>query len=936
MSADYASLVFGTQALRRLVERDAELGGALGVAAELWEHQVAQVSAVLEDIHVRHVLGDEVGLGKTVQALAIIRALRLQRGYARAPDLRVVIVVPDELMQQWRDEALVRNNLELRVDQPDINGEGRPVLLWPDLLKRREDLWVLVETAELLVVDELAWLTKELQRDLTRAAATVPRVLFLTATPPLSDSPLSEAMLRAIEPWRASPTGQGTWSGLVGREQADWQELSAGEGTPSEREASLKASVSGSTRRIIRTRREDLGGRWPARRVKVHRFEPTPAERGRQRLLWEWMGVATDTTRDFNPVALAQRVRSPQSVRQRVTYLIGHGHDRGERLQELRELLGPEHGDSRWEALTDLLTGLWAAEPGAKVVIGANDNLTVDHLAESLPIAFDELGGHGRPLVVASIRNQRKGPDAIVDPDDVIATASHEFQRGQAQVMLITEEGVAGLNLQVARHVIFYACPWDIQEIDQLVGRVDRIVPGALSGRGQRVKPVTVHVLVQRGLVDDRVVTVLEAAQVLHSPAAGDREDVDALAAAVAVAGLSDGGEGWTKAREAAEVVAVARGSGATRLPLREHQPDRGAARRARVARLLEGSAAWPALGETTAQGWWAREDAVFAWLTLMKEAMLYSFNAIDPVSGAYTLRYRIGNSQYGPAERFAPMPISVMEQLHHTSRFWLRRHVRAVSGQIVDQRREVELLDHGGRLHDSLVEAWFAASVGRTLEFEHLVVAADSPLRPLRGSVLFLSVAALRAGACLPPISVDAPRIAAGLEADERFVLGQLRGEIVAAGVAMRAGATPAAIDRSQLDALLRPQADQQLRWTVEQAKIPKWATGERADEAQERVNVAIQAQVAAWWGAQQEALTAAIQGRLVVLDAEVHDLLVLEACRRTMDPALSPATMRAINELQARQRELGEEVLVRRAWLQAVRPPDTWPTIRAWVRVI
>jgi ATP-dependent helicase HepA len=936
MSADYATLVFGTQALRRLVERDAELGGALGVAAELWEHQVAQVSTVLEDIHVRHVLGDEVGLGKTVQALAIIRALRLQRGYARAPDLRVVIVVPNELVQQWRDEALVRSNLELRFDQGNIDEEVRPILLWPDLLKRREDLWVLVETAELLVVDELAWLTKELQRELTRAAAVVPRVLFLTATPPLSDSPLSEAMLRAIEPGRASPTSQGTWSGLVDSEQAAWQELPVGDGTPCGREARLRASVNGSTRRILRTRREDLGGRWPARRVKVHRFEPTPAERDRQRLLWEWMGVATDTTRDFDPIALAQRVRSPQSMRQRVTYLIGHGHDRGERLQKLRELLGPEHGDSRWEALTDLLTGLWAAEPGAKVVIGAYDNLTVDHLAESLPIAFDELGGLGKPLVVASIRNQRKGPDAIVDPDDVIATATHEFQRGQAQVMLITEEGVAGLNLQVARHVIFYACPWDIQEIDQLVGRVDRIVPGALSSRGQLVKPVTVHVLAQRGLVDDRVVTVLEAAQVLHSPAAGDREDVDALAAAVADAGLSDGGEGWAKAREAAEVVALARGIGATRLPLREHQPDRGAARTARVARLLEGSAAWPALGETTTQGWWAREDAVFAWLTLMKGARLYSFNAIDPASGAYTLRYREGDNQRGPAERYAPMPISVMEQIHHASRFWLRRHVRAVAGQIVDRRREVELLDHGGRLHDSLVDAWLAASVDRTLKLELLILEADSPLRPLRGSVLFLSVAALRAGACLPPFSVDSPRAVAGLEADERFILGQLRGEIVAEGVAMRAGALPAALALPQIEAILRPQADGQLRWAEEHPNLPGWAIGERAGEATSRVNTAIQARAAAWWDAQQKALTMAIQGRLVVLEAEVNDLLALQARRRTTDPTLSPATMRAINELQARQRELGEEVLVRRAWLQAVGPPDMWPTIRAWVRVI
>lgn len=698
--------------------------------------------------------------------------------------------------------------------------------------------------------------------------------------------------------------------------------------------------MSGATRRILRTRREELGGAWPARRVRVHRFDPTPAERGRQRLLWEWMGVATDTTRDFDPVALAQRVRSPQSMRQRVTYLIGHGHDRGELLQGLRELLGPEHGDSRWEALTDLLTGLWAAEPGAKVVIGANDNLTVDHLSKALPEAFDELRGPGSPLVVARIRSQRDGPEDIVDPDDVVAAATVALQRGEAQVLLLTQQGVAGLNLQAARHVILYACPWDIEEIDQLIGRVDRIVPGALSEAGTaHAAPVTVHVLVQRGLVDDRVVTVLEAARVFHHPAAGDRDDVTALTRAVKAAGLTDGAEGWERAREAGEAVAEARAVGAAGLPLREHQADRGEARRARSERILGAPPAWPALGVSKCSGWRAREAAVHAWLSGMRLARLYNFKAPDPDSGAYTLRYFEGETRRGAAEGQVPLAVSELQGVRDTRPFTLRSHGRAVAGDLVDRHRHIELMDHGGALHDSVVRAWAVAATRRPAIFE-LVVPASGALGGLRGDVLQVQVGLVRAAACLPPhAATGAPSLLAGLEADERFVLGHLRGALVAAGVVLRPTGPLLPLSAEQLDALLRPDLDEatrQLRWIPEEVALPPWAGGERARDARAQVEGSIRSQARAWWAGQQERLTAARAGRLAVLDAEVQDLTRVEDRLREASPEDGVATRRAAAELRERRSRLEAEVEVRRQWLLGVKPPSVLPAIFANVVLI
>ena len=98
----YVDLCLQVQAARREYEGiRTPLAPAVGVAASLYTHQLANVYRVLTDVRVRHLLADEVGLGKTVQALMVLNALRAQRS-----DLQALVVVPDRLVPQWRDEIM--------------------------------------------------------------------------------------------------------------------------------------------------------------------------------------------------------------------------------------------------------------------------------------------------------------------------------------------------------------------------------------------------------------------------------------------------------------------------------------------------------------------------------------------------------------------------------------------------------------------------------------------------------------------------------------------------------------------------------------------------------------------------------------------------------------------------------------------------------------
>src|SRR5437764_488563 len=79
------------QARLFLAHRRSGLAGADGLRSdlELAPHQARAVLEVVSAPRVRHVLADEVGMGKTIEALMVYQALRLER-----PKLRAFVLVP--------------------------------------------------------------------------------------------------------------------------------------------------------------------------------------------------------------------------------------------------------------------------------------------------------------------------------------------------------------------------------------------------------------------------------------------------------------------------------------------------------------------------------------------------------------------------------------------------------------------------------------------------------------------------------------------------------------------------------------------------------------------------------------------------------------------------------------------------------------------------
>lgn len=74
----------------------------------LLPHQVNTIMRCLQEKPCRYMLADEVGMGKTIEAISVLKIFMQDRS-----DSKVLIVVPDALKEQWKSELLLKFNLSI-------------------------------------------------------------------------------------------------------------------------------------------------------------------------------------------------------------------------------------------------------------------------------------------------------------------------------------------------------------------------------------------------------------------------------------------------------------------------------------------------------------------------------------------------------------------------------------------------------------------------------------------------------------------------------------------------------------------------------------------------------------------------------------------------------------------------------------------------------
>jgi superfamily II DNA or RNA helicase len=217
-SAERTALNLMAHALRTWNEAT---GGLERLDIDPLPHQISLVHRILSSRSTNWVIADDVGLGKTIEVGLLLGALERRQNLRR-----VLLVVPSGLTQQWKEELANKFDKSYRiwgrdfqVDRPDEWGLYERVIVSLDFAKPRngEDDGTSVETSfgkllaagrwDLVVFDEAHRLARDeagrttLRYRLARALRTqTDSMILLSGTPHQGDVGKFQNLLRLVRP----------------------------------------------------------------------------------------------------------------------------------------------------------------------------------------------------------------------------------------------------------------------------------------------------------------------------------------------------------------------------------------------------------------------------------------------------------------------------------------------------------------------------------------------------------------------------------------------------------------------------------------------------------------------------------------------------------------------------------------------------------------
>jgi len=486
---DWFDLRFRTLHHHHRISQNPALGLA-GPKIDLIPHQLYIADEVSRRHAPRVLLADEVGLGKTIEAGLILHRLLLAGRAERA-----LILVPDSLTHQWLVELLRRFAIEVTLldeRQSQAHGEGNPFEAGQLILASQQWLFANPHRQsqaeacawDLLIVDEahhLDWTPEETGPGyacVERLAGVAPGLLLLTATPEQMGLESHFARLRLLDPdryhdlerFRAEEAGYvrvaeaiDALDALPGDaaafdtaatviDDADSRALldtlADPESDADQREAArtqLRDQLldrHGTGRVMFRNSRRHVGG-FPERRLHVARLDPPSAYRR----------------------VLRKLARDEDSLDE---LLIETGLDHPDVMLYLDATYralddDPLNGEPWWQIdprVTWLLERL--TEMGRdKALVIAHDRQTATDLAEALRV----LGGVHAPVFHEGL--------TLVERDR--AAADFADAEDGSQLLICSEIGSEGRNFQFCRHLVMFDLPQHPDQLEQRIGRLDRI-----------------------------------------------------------------------------------------------------------------------------------------------------------------------------------------------------------------------------------------------------------------------------------------------------------------------------------------------------------------------------------------------------------------------------------------------------------------------------
>ncbi|MDM5298714.1 SNF2-related protein [Bacillus pumilus] len=443
------------------------------------KHQLEVARRVVEEMNGKAILADEVGLGKTVEAGLIIKEYMI-RGLAK----KILILVPASLVSQWVQELRTKFYIDAVEQKKSYVWEQCDVVVSSiDTAKRQPHRDTILSIAyDMVIIDEAHKLknnkTKnyEFVRNLNKKFC-----LLLTATPIQNRIGEIFNLVSLLKP------------GHLGNEH-QFKDVFAKKDLQLEDHDRLKRLVN---KVMIRNRRQDTGIEWSKRHVQTISIDFSPSEQALYDEICRLKEHPSYTKHMFSIMTLE---RECCSSREAVYMTIK------KMQEEEKHILGSSVMGQIMEKINQVEQNSKALEV-VKLIQQLNEKVIIftEYRATQIYLQWF-LQQNGISSVPFRGGFKRSKKDWMKD-----------LFRERAQVLIATEAGGEGINLQFCNQIINYDLPWNPMRLEQRIGRVHRL--------GQE-RDVHIYNMATNGTVEEHILKLLYDKIQLFENVIGELDDI--------------------------------------------------------------------------------------------------------------------------------------------------------------------------------------------------------------------------------------------------------------------------------------------------------------------------------------------------------------------------------------------------------------------------
>jgi len=445
-------------------------------------HQLEVAKQVVENMNGKAILADEVGLGKTIEAGLILKEYMI-RGLVK----KVLILVPASLVSQWAMELNTKFHIPAIAQKKSYVWEQCDVVVSSiDTAKRAPHRDIINNlNYDLIIIDE----AHKLKNNKTKNYEFVQNLkkrfcLLLTATPIQNRIEEIFNLVSLLKP------------GHLGSETAFFDKYKKDARSVNDDEH-LKELVN---KVMIRNRRSDTGIEWTKRHVETIPIQFSDQERALYDSIQSLRG--SESGLSSSQFSLMTLQREACSSREAVFYTLRNMLQRQENPS-----VGFQNTIAQLIKRVEAVTKNSKAEKALELIQQIDDKVIIftEYRATQLYLQWF-LKQHGITSVPFRGGFKRGKKDWM-----------RELFQKNVQVLIATEAGGEGINLQFCSHIINFDLPWNPMRLEQRIGRIHRL--------GQE-KDVKIYNFATKDTVEEHVLKLLYEKINLFEKVIGELDDI--------------------------------------------------------------------------------------------------------------------------------------------------------------------------------------------------------------------------------------------------------------------------------------------------------------------------------------------------------------------------------------------------------------------------